>query len=156
MKTTLLLGFILFLTACSDRPANRLATHADDASGKEAVSADGASSVQQTETTETAQKSAVPAQKTVESNTSEKAETAINGHALFVQKCASCHGHNAEKSALNNSQIIAGWDKERVVKALTGYQDGTYGSNMKGIMKGQTASLNAEQIEALADYIATR
>ncbi len=154
MKTTLLLGFILFLTACSDRPANRLATHTETTS-KESVSAEATSSVQQTETVITAEKSAAPAPKTVETDTSAKAETTISGHALFVQKCASCHGHNAERSALNNSQIIAGWDKERIMKALKGYQDGTYGSSMKGIMRGQTASLNAEQIKALADYIST-
>ena len=148
MKTTLLLGLILFLTACSDSTSESRTINTNTPA-KEAVSADDASSAQQTEPVETAEKNAAPAQKTVQ------AETAVSGHALYVQKCASCHGHNAEKAALNNSKIIAGWDKERTVQALTGYQDGTYGGSMKGIMKGQTGSLSAEQIEALSDYIST-
>ena len=154
MKTTLLLGFILFLTACSDRPANSLATHAES-TGKEAVSADEAPSAQPAETVKRAEKSAAPAPTIVKTDTSVKAGAAISGHAIFVQKCASCHGQKAEKSALNTSQIIAGWDNKRVMQALKGYQDGTYGGSMKGIMKGQAGSLNAEQIKAVSDYIAT-
>ena len=142
MKTTLLLGFILLLTACSDRPANSLATHTE-------------TSTQQTETVKSAEKSAAPAQKIAQPGSSAKAGTAVSGYAIYEQKCASCHGHNAEKVALNNSKIIAGWESKRVIQSLKGYQDGTYGGTMKGIMKGQAGSLNAEQIKAVSDYIAT-
>ncbi|MEA3554001.1 MAG: cytochrome c, partial [Campylobacterota bacterium] len=38
---------------------------------------------------------------------------------------------------------------------LKGYKDGTYGSVMKGVMKGQVVSLNDEQIESIAKFIAT-
>jgi cytochrome c len=80
--------------------------------------------------------------------------TTIDGGALYGQKCASCHGAKAEKSALNKSQIIAGWKDSQVKDALKGYQAGTYGKEMKAIMQGQAKALNDAQIEALAKHIA--
>lgn len=80
---------------------------------------------------------------------------AVDGAMLFKQKCASCHGQNAEKSALNTSQVIAGWSAEKVTDAITGYQSGMYGGSMKGMMQGQVRALDKAQIEALAHYIST-
>lgn len=77
-----------------------------------------------------------------------------DGKKLF-QKCAGCHGANAEKKALNKSDIIQNWDAAKIEMALNGYKDGTYGGTMKGLMKGQTASLSEKDIEALAQYIPT-
>jgi cytochrome c553 len=74
------------------------------------------------------------------------------GAELF-QKCVSCHGSKAEKSALNKSQIIAGWDAEKITAALKGYQDGSYGGAMKGLMNAQVKTLSDEDIAALATYI---
>jgi len=71
-------------------------------------------------------------------------------------KCAGCHGANAEKSALGKSAVIAGWDKSRLVDAMNGYKAGTYGGQMKMIMKGQVMPLNAAKIDALADYISNK
>jgi cytochrome c len=79
----------------------------------------------------------------------------IDGGTLYGQKCASCHGAKAEKSALNKSQVIAGWKAIQVKNALNGYQAGTYGKEMKALMQGQTKALNDAQIDALAQYIAT-
>ncbi|MBD3824689.1 MAG: c-type cytochrome [Epsilonproteobacteria bacterium] len=79
---------------------------------------------------------------------------ANEGEALF-KKCASCHGQKAEKSALNKSQVIAGWDAAKIEAALKGYKDGTYGGAMKGLMKGQVASYDDAKIKAVAEYIAT-
>ena len=72
---------------------------------------------------------------------------------LFAQKCASCHGAKAEKAALNKSQIIAGWDKQKIKNALNGYKNGTYGGTMKDIMKNQVANKTDAQIDILAEYI---
>lgn len=77
---------------------------------------------------------------------------AADGATLY-KKCASCHGAKAEKKALNKSQIIAGWDVAKIEEALHGYKDGSYGGPMKGLMKGQVATLNDAQITALAEYI---
>ncbi len=76
----------------------------------------------------------------------------LDGKSLFAS-CSSCHGQNAEKSALNKSQIIAGWDKQKIKNALNGYKNGTYGGAMKDIMKGQVANKTDAQIDILADYI---
>ena len=59
-----------------------------------------------------------------------------DGETLY-KVCASCHGQKAEKEALGKSQVIAGWDKERIITAMNGYKDGTYGGIMKNIMKPQ-------------------
>ncbi len=69
------------------------------------------------------------------------------------KKCASCHGANGEKSALNKSKIIAEMSKADIAAALHGYKDGTYGGPMKGLMKGQVAGLSEADITAIAEKI---
>ncbi len=76
-----------------------------------------------------------------------------SGHSIYAHKCASCHGLKAQKQALNKSQIIAGWDAEKITETLKGYQNGSYGGSMKGIMKGQVSTLDDQQINLLALYI---
>ena len=76
--------------------------------------------------------------------------------ADLAKKCASCHGVNFEKKALNKSQVIKGWESSKVIEALNGYKTGTYGGSMKGLMKGQVIGLNDAQIKELADYIASK
>ena len=68
-------------------------------------------------------------------------------------KCAGCHGANGEKSALNKSKIISDMSKADIVAALNGYKDGSYGGPMKGLMKGQVASLSAADITAIAEKV---
>ena len=78
---------------------------------------------------------------------------AADGAALY-KKCVSCHGADASKKALGKSQVIKGWDAAKTASALKGYKDGSYGGAMKGLMKGQVASLSDADIDALANYIA--
>ena len=80
------------------------------------------------------------------------AETAVDAKALFIT-CGSCHGEKAEKSALGKSQVIAGWDKQRIIDSLNGYKNGTYGGVMKNIMKGHVSTKTDLEIDALADLI---
>jgi len=77
-----------------------------------------------------------------------------DGASIF-KKCAACHGAKAEKSALGKSKIIAGWPAEKVMFALKGFKDGSYGGSMKMIMKGQASSLSKEDITLVAKYIST-
>jgi cytochrome c len=118
------------------------------------------------ETVETVQESAAAAAEKVEAGAaaaaenaeaaiqeSVAAESAVDGAALFAQKCASCHGTNAEKPALGKSQVIAGWDAAKTETALRGYIDGTYGGAMKAVMQGQAKALGDAQINAVAEYI---
>jgi len=77
---------------------------------------------------------------------------AADGESLY-KTCSTCHGTKADKSALNKSQIIAGWSADKTIAALSGYKDGTYGGPLKGTMAGQVKNLDAEAITALAKYI---
>ena len=80
---------------------------------------------------------------------------AANGANLYANRCASCHGKNAKKSALNASAAIAGWEPEKIRDALRGYADGSYGGKMKGVMQGQSKPLSDADIELLSNYIST-
>ena len=75
-----------------------------------------------------------------------------DGATIFL-KCVSCHGKSAEKKALNKSQVIKGWKSNKLVSALQGYKNGTYGSSMKGVMKPQVSKLSDAEIEAVSNYI---
>jgi cytochrome c553 len=76
----------------------------------------------------------------------------VDGAAVF-KKCVGCHGMHAEKKALGKSQVIKGWDTQKILTALHGYKDGTYGGTMKSIMKGQVSKLSDDEIKAVAEYI---
>ena len=78
----------------------------------------------------------------------------LDGKKLF-KICSDCHGEKAEKEALGKSQVIAGWDKERIINSINGYKNGNYGGLMKNIMRGHVADKNDAEIEALANYIST-
>ena len=135
MRTFFLLPVVLVFLSCSDSPS----TKADASKRNIAVTAPSPKAVQE-----------APTKKTI---TAEVAP--VNGHSIYAHKCASCHGQNGEKIALNSSKIIAGWDSTKTVNVLKGYQSDTYGNKLKGIMKAQAKVLNAVQIKAVANYIAT-
>lgn len=67
--------------------------------------------------------------------------------------CAGCHGQHAEKKALGKSAVIKGWSVDKITAALKGYKDGSYGGQMKGVMKGQAARLSDTDIKELATII---
>lgn len=72
----------------------------------------------------------------------------------LYRPCAACHGLQGEKAQFG-SEVLKGWDKERVMNALKGYQDGTYGRDYKPTMKLHTKRLTYEQMSLIAEYIAT-
>ncbi|MFT7004520.1 MAG: cytochrome c [Sulfurimonas sp.] len=80
---------------------------------------------------------------------------AADGASIY-KKCAACHGAHAEKKALGKSAVIQGWEVQRTVAALKGYKAGTYGGTMKGLMKGQVASLTDAEIEDVSKFIETQ
>jgi len=53
---------------------------------------------------------------------------AADGATLY-KTCSTCHGEKAEKSALNKSQIIAGWSADNQFRQNNGYKDGSYIKN---------------------------
>ncbi len=68
-------------------------------------------------------------------------------------KCAGCHGQKGEKKALGKSKVINTMAKADIIAAMKGYKDGTYGGPMKGLMKGQVASLSDADMTAIAEKI---
>lgn len=68
-------------------------------------------------------------------------------------KCVACHGANGEKVALGKSKIIKDMTKEDFVASLKGYQDGTYGGPMKGMMTGQVKGMDEATMNEIADLI---
>ena len=82
--------------------------------------------------------------------------SASDGAALFKTQCASCHGMNGEKKALNKSQVIKDFSQAQIVTALKGYQDGSYGGAMKALMKSKVANLSDADIDAIAGAVAAK
>jgi len=74
-------------------------------------------------------------------------------YAVSTTACAGCHGTSFEKKALGKSKVVKEMSKEDIVTALKGYKDGSYGGAMKGMMKGQVASLSDADIDAIAASI---
>lgn len=79
-------------------------------------------------------------------------ENIIKGEELY-KKCITCHGSIGEKSALNKSQKINEWSKEKIVESLIGYQKDTYGGTMKMVMKGQIKDYSEQDIKNIRDYL---
>jgi len=74
-------------------------------------------------------------------------------YADAYSKCIGCHGANGEKKALGKSKVIKDMSKAEIEASLLGYQNGTYGGQMKGLMIGQVKSLSADDIKAIANKI---
>ena len=74
-------------------------------------------------------------------------------YAAGTAGCLGCHGANFEKVAMGKSKVVKDMSKADIVAALKGYKDGSYGGAMKGLMKGQVASLDDAAIEAMAASI---
>lgn len=71
--------------------------------------------------------------------------------ADVIAKCAGCHGANGEKAALGGkSKVINTMSKADIKAALKGYQAGSYGGAMKGMMEAQVKALSDADIDAAA------
>lgn len=79
---------------------------------------------------------------------------AADGATLY-KKCMVCHGKDGSKMAPGATVLINSLSEQEIVKALKGYQDGTFGGKAKGQMKIQTKNLTDDDIKALAAYIKT-
>ena len=74
-------------------------------------------------------------------------------YGVSTAACVGCHGANFEKKAMGISKVVKDMSKEDIAKALKGYKDGSYGGAMKGLMKGQVASLSDADIDSIASSI---
>ncbi len=90
--------------------------------------------------------------KSIDNVIESKNDSDDNAKSLFL-KCVGCHGQNGEVHALGKSQKINEWDAAKIENALLGYKNGTYGGNMKGVMKAQVMNLSETDIKSLSTYI---
>jgi len=164
MKIVLSVVLAIFIAGCSEEKSSQ--TNVVQTNGEPAVkeAVKQGTPVEQTKVEEVVQKAAheVEESKVVKKVEEVKKVVAtapvvektpsVDGAKLFTT-CASCHGTQAEKKALGKSRIIKGWDEAKIITALHGYKDGTYGGQMKAIMKGQADKLSDADIKALAKYI---
>ncbi len=157
MKYFLPLVCSVFLIGCGDSSQNGQPAQSDAAVETPAPSAE--SSAPDTAGAEAvpAAKAPVSAEPAVAAATAAAAQVSktVDTALLYTQKCASCHGMKAEKSALGKSQVIAGWSAKEIKDSLHGYRDGTYGKEMKALMQGQAKALSDAEIDALSQYIPT-
>lgn len=79
------------------------------------------------------------------------AALAADGKALYA-KCAGCHGADGSKTA--QSKALKGMGADAFTKAMDGYKAKKYGGAKKAVMEGQAAALSADDIKALAAYVA--
>jgi len=70
-----------------------------------------------------------------------------------IQKCTGCHGTNFEKAALGRSKIVNEMTSDEINASIFGYQDGSYGGPMKGLMKGQVIGMTQEDVYQVIWYI---
>jgi cytochrome c553 len=126
----------------SEAPVNTQPTKADTEASAEAMK-DGV-----TTTAEAVKEEAVAKVEEVK----ETVTSQVSGTSLY-QVCAGCHGADASKPALGKSQIIKGWDSDKVSAALHGYKAGTYGGTMKSLMVGQVSKLSDDDIKTLSEHI---
>jgi cytochrome c553 len=80
-------------------------------------------------------------------------QTVPNTITKILKKCVACHGKDWSKSALGKSKIVKDMSQEDIAIALKGYKNGTYGGQMKGLMKGQVARYSDSELEAMAEAI---
>jgi cytochrome c len=67
--------------------------------------------------------------------------------AVNLNSCKSCHGKDWEKAALGASRIVKDMTQDEVTKALLGYKNGTYGSNMKGVMHTNVKMYSEDELK---------
>ena len=80
------------------------------------------------------------------------AASALYG-GVSTTACAGCHGQHFEKKAMGKSKVVKDMSEADIIVALKGYKNGTYGGAMKGLMKGQVASLSDADMKAIAASI---
>jgi len=73
---------------------------------------------------------------------------AVNGAAYVA-----CHGQNFEKHALGKSKIVSDMTHADIATALKGYENGSYGGPMKGVMKGQIAKYSDADLDTYSKTI---
>jgi len=79
---------------------------------------------------------------------------AADGKALYSAKgCTACHGADAKSPIMPQYPKIAGQGKEYLIQQLTDIKSGARNNGQTAVMKGIMASVNEDEIKALAEYL---
>ncbi len=87
-------------------------------------------------------------------------DVTVDAAAVYMKKCALCHGVDGRKVVVGKTLPIAGMDTTKVGKILRAYQGGgldIYGGfKMQNIlMEHRTMELSWESISAVSEYVHT-
>lgn len=81
---------------------------------------------------------------------------ALDGAELYKTKtCFSCHGKDAKTPILPTYPKIAGQNAEYAVQQMKDIKSGARANGMSAAMKGVMHLVNDEEIQAIADWLAT-
>ena len=72
---------------------------------------------------------------------------------VSIKNCYVCHGKNFEKHALGKSKIVKDMNSTEIKQALIGYRSGSYGGNMKGLMKTKVVNYTDSEIDSVVKLI---
>ncbi len=72
---------------------------------------------------------------------------------IYNIKCKVCHGTDAKTLALGKSRVLANLSENEIILSLIGYQNGTYGGDLKATMKPMVKNLSIDDIKELAKFI---
>lgn len=77
------------------------------------------------------------------------------GKALYVSKCAKCHGMTGDASKKSGGTELKGMSAEDALTKMKGYVDGSYGGPRKKIMTNLVKKFSDEELEQMSEYIGT-
>ena len=81
---------------------------------------------------------------------------AADGAELYKTKtCFTCHGKDGKTPIMPTYPKIAGQNKEYTLQQLIDIKSGARSNGQSAAMKGVMHLVNEEEMQALADYIAT-
>ena len=80
---------------------------------------------------------------------------AASGESIYQTKCASCHGKNAEKKALGQSNVIKGMPVEEFIKLTKAFASGEKKAMpiAKIVKKQFIDTYSDEEIKEVATYV---
>ncbi len=77
-----------------------------------------------------------------------------DGKALYIKKCASCHGQKGEEGAGAGSRLLKDMTADEIEDSMSQYKrDNHFGGSMKTLMHNISVALRGTDIKAITSYI---
>ena len=76
------------------------------------------------------------------------------GKALYMKKCASCHGQNADKKAYGTSRRLKDMDAEDIYISMNSYLTGdSFGGSFRTVMYNEAAKTSSNDLGYILAYL---